>query len=288
MKCRFAWTAALLLAVSGVALASSDPPGIAPPFHFEDVPCTHAPLSTLEDQEACLRTAFSVWVGKQSLPVTPENTTAWQQRAMAAFAATGQVLAAPQAILVVNANLHAQHIALMVARPGAPWDLIGISRVSTGQPGRRDHFLTPAGVYAYDGSILGYRAEGTRNKNGVRGLGVAGSRVWDFGWQPAQAGWTHQPDVRDIRMMLHATDPWYIEPRLGHPASKGCIHVSDGMNHLLDRLGVLDADTIQMAANGSRAWQALLPRHQTPILPGRFLIIIDAKPPPRAAAIATR
>lgn len=46
----------------------------------------------------------------------------------------------------------------------------------------------------------------------------------------------------NIRLLLHATDPDYLEHRRGRPASKGCVRIPAAMNRFLDRHGVLDAD----------------------------------------------
>src|SRR3954452_3801509 len=89
----------------------------------------------------------------------------------------------PQALLVVDRNPAVQELLVVGAFPGKPWEVIGATHVSTGKPGRKEHFLTPIGVFRNTADILGYRAEGTKNENGVRGLGMKGMRVWDFGWQ---------------------------------------------------------------------------------------------------------
>src|SRR4051794_28796337 len=89
----------------------------------------------------------------------------------------------PQALLIVDRNPAVQEMLVVGAFPGKPWEVIGATHVSTGKPGRKEHFLTPVGVFRNTTGILGYRAEGTRNENGIRGLGTKGMRVWDFGWQ---------------------------------------------------------------------------------------------------------
>jgi len=67
-------------------------------------------------------------------------------------------------------------------------------------------------------------------------------RVWDFGWQPAEKGWTAEQETAEIRLLVHATDPDYLEQRLGRPASKGCVRIPAAMNRYLDHYGVLDAE----------------------------------------------
>lgn len=224
-----------------------------------------------------LQDIFSSMVGRWSIPFTQADEALWQARAASVWSSANYHIDVPQFVVVVDANLKVQRIALMIASPDRPWVLIGVSKVSTGQPGRFDHYLTPPGVYAQDGTVLDYRAEGTRNIHGIRGLGSKGMRVWDFGWQWAQPGWKSQPDPRRIRLMMHATDPDYIEPRLGHAASKGCIHVADGLNRFMDKLAVLDRVNLDLAAT-SPAHREFLAPAGTPILPGEYLIVTDAPP----------
>src|SRR5215831_14421562 len=69
------------------------------------------------------------------------------------------------------------------------WDGLGGTKVSTGQIGRRDYYLTPTGIFLHTDLILDWRAEGTFNSQHIRGLGVKAMRVWDFGWQHAAKGW---------------------------------------------------------------------------------------------------
>ena len=99
-------------------------------------------------------------------------------------------------------------------RDGDDWDLLYYGHVSTGKPGRREHFVTPTGVFVIDGSILDYRALGTYNENHIRGVGLKGMRVWDFGWQDTQ-DWRTPDHTVKIRMEMHATDPDNLEQRIG-------------------------------------------------------------------------
>ena len=119
---------------------------------------------------------------------------------------------------------------------------LGGSVVSTGEPGRYNHFLTPIGVFLHSGAILDYRANGTYNRHHIRGLGARGMRVWDFGWQDAVRGWRGKRKVSRMRLLAHSTDPATLARRLGRPASEGCIRIPQAMNRFLDRNGVLDAD----------------------------------------------
>ena len=195
------------------------------------------------------------------------------------LAATHTVLAGPQLVAVVDRAPGVQTLALMLAQPGAPWVLIGAVHVSTGQAGRKDYYITPVGVFSHTDAILDFRAQGTYNEHHVRGLGLAGMRVWDFGWQWALKGWHTDGAGGDIRLQMHATDPALLERRLGRPASEGCVRVSSAMNRFMDGHGVLDAD-IERAAIDDARYRALLRPGRTPSpLAGRLLIVIDDRDP---------
>lgn len=167
---------------------------------------------------------------------------------------------------------------LMVVYPEteSDWTLVKASHVSTGKPGRKEHFKTPTGIYIYDGDILGYRALGTFNENHIRGIGLKGSRVWDFGWQTTE-DWRSHTNTMKIRMEMHATDPANLEHRLGRPDSEGCIRIPSGMNKFLDTFGVLDEKTNSLALSGDRRWSSLLgPSHKYLSIAGSDFIIIDS------------
>lgn len=223
--------------------------------------------------ETLLQARHAAMVSK-ALPIQEGTEARWQRWASEAWTAGGKTLDRDQAVVVVNRNPHVQQIAVMVAHPDRPWTLIGVSPISTGQAGRVQHFISPTGVFDHNGDILDYRALGTKNENGIRGIGAKGSRVWDFGWQKAQAGWIKRPELRDIRFELHATDPQILEPRLGHTASDGCIRISAGLNKFLDHYGLLD-QVYWAQAPDSRALRALLPKDGEPTLPGRYMIVVD-------------
>jgi lipoprotein-anchoring transpeptidase ErfK/SrfK len=203
-----------------------------------------------------------------------------QDRAAAMLRATNTTIDTPQLVVVVDRDPSIETLALMVARPGnAAWSLIGAVHVSTGQAGRKDYYITPVGVFRHSDAILDFRALGTYNEHHVRGLGVAGMRVWDFGWQWALKGWHNDSAGGDIRLQMHATDPDLLEGRLGRPASEGCVRVSSAMNKFLDSHGVLDADYERVAATDIR-YRALLKPDRTPsLLAGRLLIVVDSRDP---------
>jgi hypothetical protein len=202
---------------------------------------------------------------------------AWIARARASVAASPFTIDHPQLLVVVDRAPGVQVLRIILAAPAdTPWQVIGGSKVSTGQAGRHGYFITPTGVFQHTPSILDYRALGTFNENYIRGLGLKGMRVWDFGWQTAEKGWLTDHQTGDIRMLLHATDPDYLEARLGHPASQGCIRIPASMNRFLDVHGVLDAGYERAARDNARVAEILLPERQPSTLAGDLLIVVDS------------
>ncbi len=272
------------------------PPGRAPIVAALAHPLAkpRAPSAKDADDEAAreaaeLRTAMQAEV-LHLLKPTPAAVAEAALRATTLLGKSGQVLDRPQLVVVVDRNPRVETLYLMLARPGGPqgWRLVGAAHVSTGQAGRKDYYITPVGVFAHTDAILDFRAQGTFNEHHVRGLGLAGMRVWDFGWQWALKGWHNDFAGGDIRLQMHATDPTLLEGRLGRPASEGCVRISSTMNRFLDKYGVLDADYELMAVTDGR-YANLLRSDRTPTpLGGRLLVVIDtsapADAPPTAAS----
>lgn len=148
---------------------------------------------------------------------------------------------APHYLVYVDRNPNQQRILVAYSSMSQPpvYD-IGWDYVSTGNPKRAGHFITPTGVFVNSTQSIGYRALGTKNANGWRGLGRKGSRVWDFGWQWTEHQHRGVSDPRQIRLLLHATDPDFGEARLGTTDSKGCVRISAKLNYFLDHYGILD------------------------------------------------
>jgi lipoprotein-anchoring transpeptidase ErfK/SrfK len=210
-----------------------------------------------------------------------EREQAWITETKAAIAAGGPTIDRPQLLVVVDRNPDVQQMRIVLARPNGAWESLGGSKASTGQTGRRDYYLTPIGVFLHTDAILDWRAEGTFNANHIRGLGLKGMRVWDFGWQLATKGWGTGEDQGEIRLLLHATDPAYLEQRLGHPASKGCVRIAAAMNRFLDRYGILDSDYEQVAKADPRFEALLLPTRAPTPLAGNALVVVDSSEPSR-------
>lgn len=225
------------------------------------------------------------------VPRTAASDAAWIALARAETAGAEMAVDRPQLLVVVDRNPLVQQLAMVLARPDGEWQVVGGSKVSTGSTGRFDHYITPRGVFRLTDAVLGYRAEGTLNENGIRGLGAKGMRVWDFGWQVAMKGWTAgpgKPDRTPIRLMMHATDPARLEQRIGRPASQGCIRIPSAMNRFLDRHGVLDSEYERLAATDIRFRSLLLPGREPTALAGNTLVVVDSGEQATATTVASR
>lgn len=162
---------------------------------------------------------------------------------------------------------------------------IGASPASTGRPGRFDYFETPLGVFEHTLGSLDFRSEGTKNEFGIKGYGDKGMRVYDFGWQLANKGWGNR-SPSTMRLQMHATDPDFLEGRLGSAQSKGCIRIPASLNQLIDLYGLLDADYEQALLEGKRWWMLHPDRQATP-WSGRYLVVVETWRPERPAWAVT-
>lgn len=191
-----------------------------------------------------------------------------------ALTRAGVSLAQPQYVAVVDRDPNVQAFFLLWRSAQGEFQWVGASPVSTGRPGRFDHFETPLGVFEHTTGNPDFRAEGTRNSKGIRGYGAKGMRVYDFGWQRAPRGWGDGA-VSDMRLQMHATDPDLLERRLGSAQSKGCIRIPASLNRLLDHYGILDADYEQALRDGRKLW--VLDAQREPVTdPGRYLIVVES------------
>jgi lipoprotein-anchoring transpeptidase ErfK/SrfK len=222
-----------------------------------------------------LRTALAAEV-PHLLSLSADDKRALIAQAQAAATAADLIIDRPQLVVVVDRNPRVQALMVVVANPNAAWEVIGGTRVSTGQPDRKLYYVTPTGVFLHTADILDFRAEGTFNENHIRGYGLKGMRIWDFGWQWATKGWRSDGERGQIRLQMHATDPQYLEQRLGRPASEGCVRVPAALNRFLDRHGVLDVDYEQQAAQDIRYRSVLLPDRRPSPLAGHTLIVVDS------------
>jgi hypothetical protein len=232
-------------------------------------------------------TEISVEAGRLRLAMASEVPAAHlTPERQALLVALGKKMAAdgnlfirrPQLLLLVDRSTAVQVLAMTLAMPDGSWEILGTSHVSTGKPGRKEHYKTPVGVLLNDGSELGYRAQGTYNENHIRGLGVKGMRVWDFGWQTTD-DWRTPGATTEIRVEMHATDPAVLAQRIGRPDSEGCIRVPDALNKFLDRHGIIDADLETLAAQNI-GYRALLPANRVPTsLAGDAVLVVDSSAP---------
>jgi hypothetical protein len=271
------WRCALLL-MAVIALEACAP--AAPPAALAGPPsAAPAPDPSLAAELERLRASFAAEAGAARAP-DPSAREARVARARAALEASAYRPSGPELLVAVDRNPEVQALAVLLARPEGPWEVVGESLVSTGARGRRGQYLTRTGVFLHTDAILDYRALGTRNALGVRGLGARGMRVWDFGWLTAEKGWREDGETALIRFLLHATDPDLLEPRLGRPASQGCVRIPSGVNRFLDLQGVLDADHERAARAGDARFAALLHPERTPSpFAGRALIVLDSGAP---------
>ncbi|MFT8676307.1 MAG: L,D-transpeptidase [Acetobacter sp.] len=223
-----------------------------------------------------------------ALHLTEPQQEQWIALARQQVEQSGYVIDRPQIMVVVDRNPAVQRLCLLLAMPGhADWQVIGGTRVSTGTTGRKYYYITPTGIFTNTVDRLGYRALGTKNENGIRGIGAKGMRVWDFGWQWAEKGWLPSREKGQIRLEMHATDPDFLERRLGRTASEGCIRIPATLNVFLDRHGLLDVAYEQKAAV-DRRFRALLRPDRTPSpLAGLAVLVVDtATPSPDAKKTA--
>ena len=217
----------------------------------------------------------------------PEVVEGYVTRLQGALDGAGVHIERPQFVALVDRSPRVQAF-LLLWSAGTMWRLVGAAPVSTGLPGRYEHFVTPLGVFDHSVSNPDYRAEGTKNKFGIRGYGRKGTRVYDFGWVPAAKGWGNGA-MSVIRLQMHATDPDRLEPRLGTAQSEGCIRIPASLNELIDHYGVLDQDYLEKIDDGRRLWVLRGDRTPTP-WSGRYLVVIDSmsgerpewSPPPAA------
>ena len=204
----------------------------------------------------------------------------YAERLQRALAAAHVRIERAQFVLLVDRSAFVQAILLWWVGADARPAFVGASPVSSGRPSGFDHFETPLGAFEHSLANPDFRAEGTRNVQGVRGYGDRGMRVYDFGWVLARRGWA--PGEQLMRLQMHATDRALLEPRLGQRASKGCIRIPHALNLFIDRHGVLDAAYDEALAQGRGQW-VLRPGHVPNPWAGRWLVVIDSERTERAA-----
>jgi hypothetical protein len=221
---------------------------------------------------------------KPRLNLPEEERAAYAGLLEGALTKANVVLTTAQYVLLVDRSPTVQATLVYWGDGEGTLHFIGASPASTGRRGGYEHFLTPLGVFEHSLAHLDFRAEGTRNEFGIRGYGVKGMRVFDFGWVMGERTWGDR-GLSPMRLQVHATDPDVLEPRLGSAASSGCIRISASLNRFLDKYGVLDADYEAALERGGQLWVLRKDRTPTP-WSGRYLIVVEsdrARRPPWAS-----
>ena len=139
-------------------LQSSAPLGIRP--------SQAAPMRISAEAEH-LRGILAQDVPQRTSCAASEQT--WIAAAQAAVANARIAIERPQLVIAVDRNPHRQELCILLARTDAPWQVIGGSKVSTGQAGRRGYFITPTGVFLLlmPSSTTGRRARSMRTASAV-------------------------------------------------------------------------------------------------------------------------
>jgi hypothetical protein len=233
---------------------------------FEDSLST--PDAPVQRQELVqLKDEFNTRMGKRALSVeTPYQ--AWvNDDAKRQLSCSALFDSSSQFFVYVDRNPNVQKAAVLFYDAGSDSiHALGWVAVSTGNPKRRGYYETPTGVFKHL-IELGYRALGTRNENGLRGLGQKGMRVWDFGWQEA-AGVS---GPMTIRLLMHATDPDYKNSLLGKRDSKGCVRIPAEFNRFVDHFSLLDRES-----DKAQSW--LLKKDREAVrAPGSLLVVGDSR-----------
>ena len=266
---------------TSLALNATVLPFVPPDMPPVPAPAPAPPKATRADVDALMEDMRNS-LGATLLPDAPPLTRAALAAARTMMERAHSEPDTLQVILVVDRSPKVQRLWVTVGVPGtATLEPLGSVHVSTGKPGRKEHFRTPVGVFTNGAGILGYRAQGTYNENHIRGIGVRGMRVWDFGWQTTD-DWRTRHALMAVRMEMHATDPSVLEPRLGRWDSEGCIRIPSRFNSFLDRSGLIDAKEWE-AAREDRRFAALLPKHVVPSrLAGQTVVVVDTSEPEAA------
>lgn len=232
-------------------------------------------LSSTEDGSS-LALNFQREVDRR-LDVPQQDQARYAQLLETALASEGTPITKSQYVVMVDRNPFVQAIFVYWLDSQSSSDrlrYIGASPTSTGKPGQFDYFTTPVGVFAHTLNNRDYRSEGTPNSHGIRALGHKGMRAYDFGWTLGERGWGNG-GLGQMRLLMHTTDPDYLEQHLGRVMSKGCIRIPATLNTFIDRYGILDADYEQAMANGKKLWMIRADRTPTP-WSGRYLVIVDS------------
>ena len=212
---------------------------------------------------------------RRRLNVPPAEQERYAQLLTTTLEADGLAPLSPQYVVLVDRSPQVQAAMIFWKSPDGAFYMVGATPVSTGLPGRYEHFVTPLGVYEHVTSHPDFRAKGTPNRLGIRGYGIHGMRIFDFGWVKAPKGWGDHALSR-LRLQLHATDPTHLDPRLGTAQSEGCVRTTASFDVFLDHYGILDGDYERAEANGQR-FSVLSGEREPTRWSGRYLVVVDSE-----------
>ena len=255
--------------VTSVCIWSAAALGLAFPAHAMET-ATDVPLTAEFQRDVAPR-----------LTVPQDETTAYAVRLQGTLDAAQVQLSSTQFVVLVDRSPNVQAALLYWGSSGRGWSPVGATPVSTGLPGRYEHFTTSLGVFDHTTANPDFRAEGTRNKLGFRGYGAKGMRIYDFGWVEAPRGWGNGA-MGVLRLQMHATDPDLAAQRLGTAQSEGCVRIPATLNDFIDRHALLDEDYERSIGQGTHLW--VLRTDRTPAsTSGRFLVVVDSERKERPA-----
>mgnify|MGYP000093029501 CR=1 FL=1 len=284
-----------MLPTLGLLLCAAVAAGAVAPSRADGLPGTSTSASADDSTASASPSRWTERFAREvdhRLDVPPVDQQRYLVLLASALGAAGGVTPGAQAYVLVDRSPRVQAAMVVLRGPDGGWTWLGATAVSTGKPGRFEHFVSPLGVYRHTPANPDFRALGTFNKNHIRGYGTAGRRVFDFGWQQAERGWG-EGGRSTMRLQMHATDPDRLELRLGSVDSEGCIRIPAMLNVFLDQHGVLDADYEAALAAGTPQ-RVLRPAREPIPWPGRYLVIVDSQvaerpawSPPPGGAVAT-
>src|SRR6516165_6532170 len=127
-----------LLALVTACAQTPAPPSKAPAA-LPARPTATAPPLDVGREAVLLRAALGREV-PHAVVDPPATEREWIDRSRAALAASGQRIAAPQLVVVVDRNPSVQEMRIVMARPEGDWQDLGGAKVSTGETGRFDHY----------------------------------------------------------------------------------------------------------------------------------------------------
>ena len=211
---------------------------------------------------------------KLHLTVPPAETLAYAALLSSALASNGILETSQKFVVLVDRNPNVQVLLVYWGTVANGWSLVGASSISTGLPGKYEHFLTPLGVFDHSRENPDFRAEGTKNKFGIRGYGNKGGRIYDFGWVKAPRGWG-DGHMGELRLQMHSTDADLLEQRLGTAQSEGCVRMPAELNEFIDRHGIIDEDYDRVVAVGDHPRVLRSDRVANP-WSGRYLVVVES------------